>query len=79
MRTLTGHTNSVVSVAISPDGQMLVSGSGDSTIKVWNLSTGKEMRTLIGHTDGVGSVVISPDGQTLVSASGDSTIKVWGA
>ena len=69
LRTLTGHTDPVWSVAISPDGLTLVSGSFDHTIKVWNLPTGKELRTLTGHTDSVNSVAISPDGQTLVSGS----------
>jgi WD40 repeat protein len=77
-RTLTGHTSIVWSVALSADGQTLVSGSGDSTIKVWNLSSGKEVRTLTGHTGYVWSVALSADGQTLVSGSDDKTIKVWG-
>ena len=75
--TLTGHSNSVSSVAISPDGQTLASGSSDNTIKIWNLSTGQEIRTLMGHSYGVWSVAISPDGQTLASGSGDNTIKIW--
>jgi hypothetical protein len=75
--TLTGHADTVVSVAISPEGQTLVSGSGDMTIKVWELSTGKLMRTLTGHAAEVWSVAISPEGQTLVSGSQDMTIKVW--
>ncbi len=77
--TLTGHKQIVDSVAISPDGQTLVSGSYDETIKVWELSTGKLIRTLTGHADAVWSVAISPDGQSLVSGSQDKTIKVWGA
>ncbi len=77
--TLTGHTDAVVSVAISPGGQTLVSGSNDNTINVWELSTGKLVRTLTGDADAVYSVAISPDGQTLVSGSRDNTIKVWGA
>jgi len=77
--TLTGHAEAVWSVAISPDGQTLVSGSSDKTIKVWDLSTGKLVRTLTGHTGIVWSVAISPDGQTLVSGSLDKTIKMWGA
>ena len=76
--TLTGHTQGIHSVAISPDGQTLVSGSEDKTIKVWELSTGKLVYTLTGHEDGVRSVAISPDGQILVSGSADHTIKVWG-
>ena len=76
--TLTGHEGWVTSVAISPDGQTLVSGSTDDTIKVWDLSTGKLVRTLTGQKGGV-EIAISPDGQTLVSGSWDHTIKVWGA
>ena len=79
LRTLTGHTAVVSSVAISADGQTLVSGSFDKTIKVWNLSTGQEVRTLTGHIAYVYSVAISADGQTLASGSDDKTIKVWGA
>jgi len=75
--TLTGHSNSVNSVAISPDGQTFVSCSDDNTIKIWQLSTGKEIRTLKGHSDSVNSVAISPDGQTVVSGSDDKTIKIW--
>ena len=75
--TLTGHSNSVNSVAISPDGQILVSGSDDKTIKIWQLSTGEELRILTGHSESVNSVAISPDGQTLLSGSRDNTIKIW--
>ena len=84
LHTLTGHSDSVLSVAVSPDGQTLVSGSYDKTIKIWNLNTGEEVRTLTGHRTSVwrqideGDVVISPDGQTLVSGNDDKTIKVWG-
>jgi len=77
LRTLTGHTDGVLSVAISADGETLVSGSIDQTIKVWNLSTGQTVRTLTGHTDGVLSVAISADGETLVSGGLDATIEVW--
>jgi serine/threonine protein kinase len=72
-----GHSDTVWSVAISPDGQTLVSGSEDDTIKVWNLNTGEEIYTINEHSDDVFSVAISPDGQTFVSGSGDETIKIW--
>ncbi len=75
--TLTDHADPVWSVAISPDGQTLVSGSWDATIKAWELSTGKLVRTLTDHAGTVYSAAISPDGQTLVSGSKDKTIKVW--
>ncbi|WP_017715215.1 WD40 repeat domain-containing serine/threonine-protein kinase [Kamptonema formosum] len=76
-KTLTGHTDWVFSVAISPDGKTLVSSSRDNTIKIWNLETGTLQKTLTGHTDWVNSVAISPDGKTLVSGSNDNTIKIW--
>ncbi|MCT7952667.1 serine/threonine protein kinase [Ancylothrix sp. C2] len=77
IRTLSGHSLGVNSVAISPDGHTIVSGSCDKTIKIWNLQTGNVIRTLSGHSDWVDSVAISPDGQTLVSGSKDKTIKIW--
>src|SRR5713101_7735754 len=67
--TLTGHAGRVGSVAIRPDGQTLVGGSDDKTIKVWELSIDKLVPTLTGDTKAVRSVAISPDGQTLVSGS----------
>jgi len=51
LRTLSGHTFIVNSVAFSPDGQTLASGSYDTTIKLWHLASGQEVRTLTGHTD----------------------------
>ncbi|MEK0182010.1 beta-propeller domain-containing protein [Microcoleus anatoxicus] len=77
LRTLTGHSSWVASVAISPDGHTLVSGSVDNTIKIWELSTGRELRTLTGHSSWITSFAISPDGQTLVSGSNNGTIKIW--
>ena len=64
-RTLTGHTHDVSSVAYSPDGKTLASGSGDDTIRLWDVGTGEEKRTLTGHTHDVSSVAYSPDGKTL--------------
>ncbi|MBC6477892.1 MAG: trypsin-like peptidase domain-containing protein [Hormoscilla sp. GM7CHS1pb] len=77
--TLKGHSDVVYSVAISPDGQLLASGSDDNTIKIWNLGSGRLLRTLTGHSGDVNSVgqAWGPDGQLLASGSGDRTIKIW--
>jgi WD40 repeat protein/energy-coupling factor transporter ATP-binding protein EcfA2 len=75
---LLGHNDRVYSVSFSSDGKTLASGSGDNTIKLWNVETGKEIRTLTGHNGGVSSVSFSSDGKTLASGSGDNnTIKLW--
>ena len=75
--TLSGHQNSVISLAFSPDGKTLASASWDKTIKLWNITTGKLISTLSGHQDSIISVAFSPDGKTLASASRDKTIKLW--
>ena len=76
-KTLTGHSDWVLSVVYSPDGRYLASGSGDNTIKIWEVATGKQLRTLTGHSGGVFLVVYSPDGRYLASGSSDNTIKIW--
>lgn len=77
VRTLQGHSDWTRSLAISPDGQTLVSGSFDNTIKLWSLSEGELINTLSDHSKGVFSVAISPDGQIVASGSWDETIKLW--
>jgi len=77
VQTLMGHTDWVWSIAISPNGQVLASGSRDKTIKLWDLWVGRLVRTLPGHTSDVFSVAISSDGRTLASGSNDKTIKLW--
>jgi WD40 repeat protein len=62
VRTLEGHTLAVTSVAFSPDGKLLASGSWDNTVKLWEVATGRELRTLKGHTDHATSVAFSPYG-----------------
>ncbi|MGB6297060.1 MAG: AAA-like domain-containing protein [Rivularia sp. (in: cyanobacteria)] len=74
---LEGHQDEVFSVAFSPDGKTLASGSWDNTIKLWNISSGKIISSLDGHLAPVSSVAFSPDGKTLATGSVDKTIKLW--
>lgn len=84
-KTLPGHASGINSIALSPDGQLLASGSLDKTIKIRNLRTTQVIRTLTGHTDNVVAIAfgiaslnaVSPDGQILVSGSSDKAINVW--
>lgn len=76
-RELTGHRGWVNSVAVSPDGMWVTSGSHDKTVKIWDVKTGACWKTLIGHTDKVQSVAITPDGTRILSGSFDGTVRVW--
>ena len=80
LQQLQGHDGYVQSVAFSPDGSKIVSGSSDKTIRVWNASSGAEMLPpLQGHNGEIHSVAFSPDGSKIISGSDDSTIRVWDA
>ncbi|QDU28928.1 translocation protein TolB [Anatilimnocola aggregata] len=67
--TLQGHTNAVVSVAFSPDSKTLASASYDGTLKLWDMTTGKERATLGEYKGCLGCVAFSPDGKTLASGA----------
>jgi len=74
---LSGHTSQVASLAFSPDGSSLVSGSYDKTVKLWDIQTGGVVKTFSGHTDWVFSVSISSDCTRVASGSYDGTICLW--
>jgi WD40 repeat protein len=78
--TLTAHSGQVTSVAITADGEVLVSGCADKTINLWNMQTGTQIRTLKGNTGEISSVAISPDSKFLAVGSSThpkSNVKVW--
>jgi len=76
LKTITQVDKSLAVVAITPDGNTIVS-AGHKEIKLWNSKTGKQIISLPGHTQNINALAISPDGNNLVSAGDDKTIKVW--
>ena len=76
-RLIEGHKDSIYSIALSPDGKTLATGSYDQKIKLWSVETGKETKTLSGHNGCVFDLAFRPDGKILASASADRTVKLW--
>jgi WD40 repeat protein len=76
VRTLT-HPQGVTSVAFSPDGRWLVTGSYDRGVRVWRTSDGTLARTLSGHQGTVWSVAVSPDGERVASGGEDRNVRLW--
>jgi WD40 repeat protein len=77
LQTLAGHAGPVDAVAVTPDGQRVISSSVCGTLKVWMLDSGEELHTLTGHSKGVRAIAVTPDSRQAISASEDGTLKIW--
>jgi WD40 repeat protein len=77
LSTIHGHSDTILAIAFSPDGSTIASASYDKLVKLWDVSTTKQIKSLKEHSDAVYAVAFMPDGKRLVSAAGDRTVKVW--
>jgi WD40 repeat protein len=76
VHSLTDHAGAVTSVAFSPDGHLLATGSEDITVMLWNNATGERVNTLTGRVSAVTSVAFSPDGRILATGSDDHSVQL---
>merc|ERR1719311_1022876 len=75
--SMPGHTEAVLCAAFSPDSRLLATGSGDTTVRLWDLGTELPMKQLAGHKNWVLQVAWSPDGKLLASAGNDKVAMLW--
>jgi WD40 repeat protein len=66
-----------MAVAFSPNGKLIVSGTTDGTLRLWDLASGQEIWTFVGHVLDVTSIAFSPNGKFVLSGSADTTLRLW--
>lgn len=74
---MSGHTDDIAALDLSPDGSLLASAGADRTIRIWNTSTNETIAELKGHTSVIYAVAFSPDGSRLATAGDDRVIRIW--
>ena len=72
-----GHTDAITTLDSSIDGNIIITGSIDKTIKIWSLKNKKLLRTIRGHIKKISSVALSTNGNIIASSSSDGTIRIW--
>jgi WD40 repeat protein/serine/threonine protein kinase len=77
LATFDRHRDAVYGVVFSPDGSYALSASGDHTLKLWEVSSGRALRSFEDHRHRVNAVALSPDGNYALSGSTDTTVKLW--
>lgn len=76
-KMLTGHTNVVWAIAFHPDGQLLVTGGDDKTLRFWNAQSGTLLDTRLEHDAWIRTIAFSPDGERFASGGEDGVIHLW--
>jgi WD40 repeat protein/tetratricopeptide (TPR) repeat protein len=79
LEVLSGHGDSVLSAAYSPDGSRIVTASIDKTARIWDAHTGVQLAVLSGHGEEVSCAAYSPDGTRIITAAADKTARIWDA
>ena len=77
VHTFKGHASSVYTLAVTPDGQHIISAAEDTLVKVWSVASKSLVSTCRGHTSRVNAVAAMPDGQRILSGGNDDTVRVW--
>lgn len=77
IHTITGHSKTVVGIAVSKDGKWLATGSADNSIIIWNADTYQQIRKIESHKGQVTTLDFSPDGRSLISGSTDRSLRLW--
>ncbi|KAK8391797.1 hypothetical protein O3P69_017437 [Scylla paramamosain] len=75
--SLNGNKDSIYSLAMNPPGTVIVSGSTEKQLRIWDPRTGNKIMKLKGHTDNVKALIVNRDGTQVISGSSDGTIKLW--